>query len=107
MEQEESSKLLTTPLDVLMDLYGQDLIFVLWRVVVFSWRSAYFFFVTSRRVLLWAVFTDLGVTLAERNLSITKGESLVMGFSSIDSRTIKIGKEVDTSSISLFVNVLG
>ena len=29
-----------------------------------------------------------------------------MGFSSIDLRTIKLGKEIDTFSISLSVNVL-
>ena len=61
---------------------------VLWRVVVFNSRSAYFFFVTSTmRVLLRVVFTDLGATLAEINLSIAKGECLVIGFSSIDPRT--------------------
>ena len=35
------------------------------------------------KLLLWTVFIDLGATLAERNHSIAKGESLVMGFSSI------------------------
>ena len=55
------------------------------------------------RVLLQAVFTDLGATLGERNLTIAKGESLVMDFSSIDLRTIKLWKEVDTS-ISLYVS---
>ena len=83
---------------------------MLWKVIVFSSRSAYFFFVTSTMMmLLQAVFTDLGATLAETNLSIAKRESLVMGFSSIDLRTIKLGKEINTSSISLslYVSVLG
>ena len=80
--------------------------FMLRRVVVFSCRSAYIFSVTSTmRVLLRAVFTDLGAMLAERNLSIAKGQSLVMGFSSIESWTIMLGKKVDTSFISLSLYV--
>ena len=57
------------------------------------------------RVLLWAGFTDLSATLAERNLS-AKGESLAMGFSFINSRIIKLGIEVVTSLL-LSLNVLG
>ena len=47
MEQADSARLLTTPLDVLRDLYGYCLIFLLWRVVIFNNSLAYFFFVTS------------------------------------------------------------
>ncbi len=55
------------------------------------------------RVLLLAVLTDLGAKLTERNHSIAKEESLVMGYFS-GSRTIKLRKEVG-SSISLSLSV--
>ena len=57
------------------------------------------------RVSLWAVFTDLHDTFAERNLSVAKGESMVIHFSSIDMRTIQLKKEVVTSSILLLLKV--
>ena len=60
------------------------------------------------RVLLQVVFTDLHVILAVRNFYIPKRENLVKCFSSINLRTIKLGKEVDTSiSLSVNVSVLG
>ena len=99
--QEDSSEHFTTPRDVLIDLCGYALIFILRRVVIFS-RSAYLFFVASTmRVLLWAVFTNLGTTLAERNLFIIKGESFVIGFSSADLRTINLKKGAATSFMLL------
>ena len=105
MEQEDSCELLTTPRDMLRDLCGYALIFILWKVVIFKIRSAYFFFATSTmRVLLRVAFTDLGATFAEKNLSIAKGESLVIGFSSVDSRTMNLGKVV-TSSMSLSLSL--
>ena len=98
MKKKDCFDLLTTPRDMLRDLCEYTLIFLLRKVVVFKSKSAYCFFVTStRKVLLWAVFTDLGATFAERNLSIAKGESLVRGLSTIDSRTMKLEKEVITS----------
>ena len=57
------------------------------------------------RVSLWVVLTDISATLAERNISVAKGESLVIGFSSTVLRTLELGKEVDTSSISLSLYV--
>ena len=57
-------------------------------MVVFN-SSAYFLFLTSTiKVLLCVALTDLGAMFAERNLSIMKGESCIMGLSSTDSRTM-------------------
>lgn len=48
---------------------------------------------------------DLDATFAEKYISIAKQESFVMGFYSVDSRTMKLGKVVFTSSMSLSVYV--
>ena len=58
------------------------------------------------RVLLQTAFLTWVLHKQRKIFLLQKGENLVMGLSSIDSKTIKLGKEVDTS-ISLPVNVSG
>lgn len=60
----------------------------------------------------WFFGGDLGATFVERYFSIAEGESFVIGFSSFDSKTMKLTKEVVTPSLSvsgwgLLVNLCG
>lgn len=96
--QADNSGLLTRPLDVLRDLCGYSLIFILWRVVIFNNSSAYFFFVTS--ITVAGCFYRFRCHICFE-ISLY-WEDFVIGFSSVDTRTMKLGKEVVISSMSLF-----
>ena len=79
-------------------------LFILWRVVIFNKSLAYFLFVTCTIRLLWIVFTVLGAKFAKRNSSIEKvGESFVIGFSSVNLKTMKLDKEIVAFSMLLSV----
>ena len=82
MEQVDRSLTISRRMVRSPGLCGYALIFILWRVVIFNSTLAYFFFITSTiRLLLW-VFTVLGATSTEWNLSIARGKSFIIGFSS-------------------------
>lgn len=69
----------------------------------------YFFFVTSQLECCCRLFFGGGVRC---HISIAKEESFVIGFSSFDSKTMKLTKEVVTPSLSasgwgLLINLCG
>ena len=89
--QSESSLLYTTPLVTFRDLWGKVL---MWNLVIFSRKSAYFFFPPSWAEFHFLIFfRDISVKLLDITFSIMDGDRFV------DSITMNLGKG-DSASLS-------
>ena len=71
---------------------------MLWNMVIFSRKSACFFFSTSSSVPFFNFFTNMGVKLLDITFSIIKGDRLVIG-KPLDFIIMNLGK-VDSTSLS-------
>ena len=102
MVQRSNSRNFTTHVDALRNLYRYALVFIVWNGVILRSKLVWLLFATTMTsVLFLVILTDLRQTIVERSFSTINGNSEVINLSSVDSKIMKLGKQVSIFSKSL------